>query len=65
MIEYYEMKAMDRRGLENQENEEEEKESLVRRDRSDSLRKNILKYEKHKKNLDDSREHDFEGFDLD
>lgn len=34
------------------------------RDRSDSLKKNIKKYEQsRKKNLNDSRENDFEGFD--
>ena len=36
------------------------------RDRTDSIKKNILKYEKSRpKNLNDSRENDFEGFDDD
>lgn len=40
--------------------------NMNRRDRSDSIKKNIMKYEKmRRKNLNDSRENDFEGFDED
>ena len=44
LIEYYEMKAIDK--IIKEDEEEEEKVQYKRRDRLDSLKKNILKYEK-------------------
>lgn len=73
MIEYYELRAVDAydrsddncspmvKALKN----DSEQIPTEKRDRSDSLRKNIKKYEKTHKNLNDSRENDFDGFDDD
>lgn len=77
LIDYYEMKAVD--PFDNSINEEEEEDYEVyqrmkhpnikdkARKRSDSLKKNIKKFEQkmQKQNLNDSRYNDFEGFDDD
>jgi hypothetical protein len=80
LIEYYEMKAVDHRdrSMSNDqiiENDEEDifehieqhnpKQQRGRRDRSDSLKKNIKRYTQMQRNLNDSRENDFEGFEDD
>ena len=78
LIEYYELRAVDAydrsddncspmiKALKNESDRiPQNQKPTTKRDRSDSLRKNINKYEKTHKNLNDSRENDFDGFDDD